>query len=256
MIIHSTGNVGIGTTNPLQLLDVRGNIFSQGISVVDSTSYTNQYQLSISPPTSTTSSQIQTIQQGVSYNQNLNLQPNGGTITLTGATNCVSTLNVGGILTLLKNNWVLSSDNVARLYFGDNGTSYFHSGNTGTGGFNFRNFAQSDIFTINENGNVSSTGTLTISGATYLNSTLNVSGAFTLGSTSMTLQNLTYIYYPPYLYFNSTTASKTITFSSGSINVPVDINIVGNLNLLTSTSAITLFNKWFIFYGTANGVSN
>ncbi len=39
-------------------------------------------------------------------------------------------------------------------------------------------------------------------------------------------------------------------------NPLVDINIIGNLNLLSSTSVLTLFNKWFIYYGSANGVSN
>ena len=35
-------------------------------------------------------------------------------------------------ITLLKNNWILSSDNVARIFFSDNSTTFFHSGSTGT----------------------------------------------------------------------------------------------------------------------------
>jgi hypothetical protein len=160
--------------------------------------------------------------------------------------------------------------------------------------------------TINENGNVVSTGTIscnsitTSSGYSYFNglrimgtdtgntiyqatgdlgittnttninlgmntygvkinitpTTTTINNNLVLASTSMTYQNLTYIYYPSYLYFNATTPNKTITFSSGSINVPVDINIVGNLNLLSSTSVLTIFNKWFIYMATINSISN
>ena len=49
--------------------------------------------------TATTSSTLQTIQQGVGFNQNLNLQPSGGTITLSGATTCLNNLNVSGTFT-------------------------------------------------------------------------------------------------------------------------------------------------------------
>ncbi len=42
--------------------------------------YSGQCQVSISPPTGTTNSKIQTIQQGTGFNQVLELQPAGGTI--------------------------------------------------------------------------------------------------------------------------------------------------------------------------------
>ena len=42
---------------------------------------------------------------------------------------------------------------------------------------------------------------------------------------------------------------------TGTINA-YDLNLVSNLNLLSLTSAITFYNKWFIFYGSANGVAN
>ena len=48
------------------------------------------------------------------------------------------------------------------MYFDSNGCTYFHSGNTGrTNGFVFRNTAQGDILTINDNGNITSSGTFT-----------------------------------------------------------------------------------------------
>jgi hypothetical protein len=164
MIIHSTGNVGIGTTNPSQLLDVRGNMYSQGISVVDSTYYTNQYQLSISPPTSTTGAIIQTIQQGINYNQNLNLQPNGGTITLTGATTCSSTLTVNGAINANGNSLVFPntlSDCKITLFSGwgfdiqANELKYMSGGN-----HKFYN-STTNTFTIDGSGNTSSLGSIT-----------------------------------------------------------------------------------------------
>jgi len=70
----------------------------------------------------------------------------------------------------LKNNWILSSDSILRIYYENNGCTYFHSGNTGgTEGFKFRNTAQADIVTITDAGNISTTGTLTSSGAIYAN---------------------------------------------------------------------------------------
>jgi hypothetical protein len=106
-----SGNIGIGTSNAISKLDVRGNIISQGLSIVDSSSYSSQFQLYFIAPTATTSAQIQTIRQGFNFNQNLNLQPNGGTITLTGSTNCSSTLTVGGILRISETTGTAASAN-------------------------------------------------------------------------------------------------------------------------------------------------
>jgi hypothetical protein len=46
-------------------MNVRGGIENQGINIFNASSYTNQYQVSFSPPTATTYSRIQTIRQGV-----------------------------------------------------------------------------------------------------------------------------------------------------------------------------------------------
>jgi GH15 family glucan-1,4-alpha-glucosidase len=56
-------------------LTVFGNVSTETFSIVDSGSYgANQYQLFMLPPTATTPARIQTIQQGIGYNQNLILQ--------------------------------------------------------------------------------------------------------------------------------------------------------------------------------------
>ena len=66
-------------------MDCRGNILCCGLTISDINTITNNsvftlanYELLISPPTATTSSSLQTIQQGVGFNQNLSLQPTGG----------------------------------------------------------------------------------------------------------------------------------------------------------------------------------
>jgi hypothetical protein len=73
---------------------------NEGMNIVDSSTYTNQYQLLISSPTLTTNSTLQTIQQNIGFNQILDLQPTGGTIKLSGNTTALSNLNVSGNTTL------------------------------------------------------------------------------------------------------------------------------------------------------------
>ena len=49
-----------------------------------------------------------------------------------------------------------------QIWYATNGCSYFRSCNTGgSESFVFRNTAQSDIFTIRDNGNITSTGSFT-----------------------------------------------------------------------------------------------
>ena len=62
----------------LSSLNVKDRVICEGISIVDSSSYSGQYQLGISPPTGTTNSKLQTIKQGSGYNQVLDLQPARG----------------------------------------------------------------------------------------------------------------------------------------------------------------------------------
>jgi hypothetical protein len=102
-----------------------------------------------------------------------------GLTTLTGNVTINSNLNIGGQLTLKNNFWHQSADGILRFYYENNGTTYFHSGNTGTEGFKFRNFVQSDILTITDAGNVSITGGMTTSsGYNYL-SGLRINGGDT-----------------------------------------------------------------------------
>ena len=86
------------------------------------------------------------------------------------------------------------------------------------------------------------------------NGNVNCVGAIT--TTGMNFPDLTYLSYPNTLYFKNTVANKIISFTDGTINVPQNINVLGYINLATTTSYITFYNKWFIFYGSANGIAN
>ena len=99
-----TGNLGVGTTNIVSgyKLDCRGSIFTTSLTIFDSNTLSgnnqftlNNYQLSISPPTSTSGAAIQTIQQAIGYSQNLTLQALGGSVGI-GTTNPTSLLYVNG----------------------------------------------------------------------------------------------------------------------------------------------------------------
>ncbi len=50
-------------------LNIKGVLLSEGLGIVDKSTYTNQYQLLVNPPTLTTNSTLQTIQQNFNYNQ-------------------------------------------------------------------------------------------------------------------------------------------------------------------------------------------
>jgi len=82
-------------------LAVFGNVSTETFSVVDATSYTNQYQMFMLPPTSTTPARIQTIRQGIGYDQNLILQGENlsGNVGIGTLTNVTSKLTVNGNIT-------------------------------------------------------------------------------------------------------------------------------------------------------------
>jgi len=67
-------------------------------------------------------------------------------------------------LSLINNIWHKSTDGILRFYYENGGSSIFHSGNTGSEGYKFRNFAHVDVLTITDAGNVSITGSLNVSG--------------------------------------------------------------------------------------------
>ena len=81
------------------------------------------------------------------------------------------TLDYNGTLSLTNGTWHQSMDGVARIWFDANGRTYFHQG--GNTGYTFRNTGQGDVVTIDNSGNINTTGGLTLSG--NLNGGYNVS---------------------------------------------------------------------------------
>lgn len=92
MSLRSDGNVGIGTTNPgTYKLFVSGNIRTSSIVFYNETN--TAYELLVTGPSPTAAANIQTIQQGVGFNQNLTLQAAGGSVGI-GTTNPQSLLHM------------------------------------------------------------------------------------------------------------------------------------------------------------------
>lgn len=79
MSLRSDGNVGIGTTNPgTYKLFVSGNIRTSSITFYNEIN--TAYELLVTGPSPTAAANIQTIQQGVGFNQNLTFQAAGGNV--------------------------------------------------------------------------------------------------------------------------------------------------------------------------------
>jgi len=81
-----------------------------------------------------------------------------------GNVSCTGTLTVGDQLTLKSGTWHQTEDGVFRFFYDAYGTTYFHSGSAAKS-FVFRNYIQSDIFTIK---NTCQTGILNSDPFAYL----------------------------------------------------------------------------------------
>jgi hypothetical protein len=78
----------------------------------------------------------------------------------------------------------------------------------------------------------------------------------TINADGMTFKDYSYIKYPNAIYFQNTTASKTISMTAGTLNVPENINVSGYINLSTALSYLSFANKWKIYVATVNGITN
>jgi hypothetical protein len=175
-VLNCWSNVGIGVTDPSSQLHVRGTnpnliIMAQGGAGATSTINLSTYDHTTNAPncsliatdTGDFGATFQIKQKLAGANTNgqftsfiMNVDGNVGigTTTLTGIK-----LYVGGkatfqdIITLPNGQWNKSADGVDRFYYNTNGTTFFHSGNSDPA-FVFRSFAQSDIVTISNTGNI------------------------------------------------------------------------------------------------------
>jgi hypothetical protein len=154
---NTNNRLGIGVTNPSNILQVGGGgrlRISNG---------TTDYSLlgTIDTDTSLNTRILISGNTRASNAGNIELYTTstGSTIFYNGITEIFKILNTGQ-LSVIKDKWHKSNDGVDRFYYTVNGTTYFHSGNVNGDGFIFRNTEQSsDVFTINDNGNIACTGT-------------------------------------------------------------------------------------------------
>ena len=174
--LNCWSNVGIGATNPYTLFHMRGTnpaltIMAQGgagatstinLSTYDhTTNSTNCALIATDNGNFGATFQIRQKMEGADTNglfTSFIMDKDGnvgiGTTTLTSIK-----FYVGGkatfqdIITLANSQWHKSADNIDRFYYNPNGTTFFHSGNSDPA-FVFRSFAQSDIVTISNSGNI------------------------------------------------------------------------------------------------------
>jgi hypothetical protein len=219
MRLTSRGRLGINTTSPTELLDVNGNIYSSGIIelgttvaisgtkvdcrgtiachsimitdinsiTANSSSVNSNYQLTLSPPTSIAAAKIETIRQGVDYNQKLVLQPTQGQVGI-GTMDPINILQVGDGGRLKISNGASDSSAIGtRDYFDSNNTRIFLFGNTNatpgiieyittsTGVHKFITNGINERMRIDNNGNIgigtnaNLTSNLTVQGRTLFN---------------------------------------------------------------------------------------
>lgn len=174
-----SSNVGIGNTNPQGTLHI-GNVGSGAVnsgSLVLSKNngsggvrnfqmgYDANFNFVFGDFGGNASGNSVTPQMSIAYGAGSNsLTINSSGNVGIGTNNASTTLDVRGAITLANNIWHNSTEGINRIYFNNNGTTFFHSGNVNGNGFRFRSTAQSDIVIIDDGGSITTSGNITASG--------------------------------------------------------------------------------------------
>ena len=175
--LNCWSNVGIGVTNPYTLLHIRGTnpaltIMGQGgvnsksqinLSTLDYTTYTPNCSLIATDIDGDAGATFQITQKlagnvtngpFTSFIINKDGNVGIGSTTVAGIKFYVNgKARISDIIILANSLWHQSADGIDRFYYNPNGTTFFHSGNSDPA-FVFRSFAQSDIVTISNTGNI------------------------------------------------------------------------------------------------------
>ena len=249
MLINENGNVGIGTTNLINKLNVNGIISATSFSG-NGTNLSNLTYNNIDGKPSTFPADMTNI-----YNKSetdLKYSQSNYTPSFTQLNSCNFLLKSGGamtgVLTLPNNSWsIKTADNIDRMYFNNGGTTYFHSGNTNGDGFTFRSTAQLNIMTLTDSGVLTATS--------FSGTGTNISA---LDYNKITINKPTYFTPDPSLYYNQTQINNISNFNSNFTTQQSNILYTNKQNILTAStnlvgngSAIT-----GLTYGNITGVPN
>jgi len=175
-ILNCWSNVGIGVTDPYTQFHMRGTnpiltIMSQGGTGATSTINLSPYDTAanagacslVATDAGSFGATFQIRQKLAGANTNgqftsfiMNVDGNVGigSTTVAGIKFYVNgKARISDIIILANSLWHQSADGIDRFYYNPNGTSFFHSGNSDPA-FVFRSFAQADIVTISNSGNI------------------------------------------------------------------------------------------------------
>jgi hypothetical protein len=167
----NTGNVGIGTSGQSQRLNVNGTTYFNGNSTVIGTLTATTFSGSGASLTNLPLSAYSTTGNDASY-----VLKTGSTMT--------GNLTVNANLYLKNGTWHQSMDNVFRLWFDNNGPTYYSCGAT-TDNHIFYNSLYATTFKIMSNGNIQATGSISEGGTLLTSKYLQLTGGNMTGTINL-----------------------------------------------------------------------
>ena len=256
MRLGGNGNLSIGTTDTATYkLNVNGNIKTTDLVLYNST--TSAYQLLVSGPSSTGPAIIQTVQQGVNFNQNIVFQNSGGNVGIGTLTNITEKLFVNGNIkatNLIANTRITAEGDVRSpliTVYNSAVSSYeiYINAPSATTPAVIQTIQQGTGFNQSLTIQAAGTGTVSIGTTSVGTYKLNVNGS--INSTSL-WQNSTQIDFSSYAtntnltnnYYTKTTTDNLLNNKQNTLTFNSPLSLTGN-TLSFNESAITTLTNFY-----------